>query len=259
MSPNTRGRVITAVIIAAIASGVIGRTTRPARAQSASVQISNYTFIPSTQSIPAGAVITWINQDNTAHDPTSDDNAWSSPALSSGQTYTLRFDNPGIYKYHCSIHGTMHGTILVLAQAPPTPTGTPLAPPPPPPPPGQPPTNTPTVTATPSPTSTPTPTSTSVAPAPHKLLLSVKGSVRVLRSATLQATVRENRHQHRVSGVTITLDGTRVGIAAKRSVKTGTNGSATFGPLVAKKTGTIHLSATKHGYAKGTATVRVTA
>jgi plastocyanin len=238
-----------------------GRTTPPAGAQSASVQMSNYAFVPATQSIPAGAVITWINQDNTSHTSTSDVNAgvsWNSPSLAPGQAFTQRFDSPGIYTYHCSIHPTMHGTIIVLAQSAPSPTGSPLVPPPPPPPPGQSPTALPTATDTPVPTPTPTTTNTLPPSTPHRLLVTVEGNARALRAATLRVIVRESRHHHPVSGVQVTLDGTAVGLKKRLSMKTSTGGTVLYRKITPLHAGLMRVTATKPGYKQGSASLRVT-
>ena len=35
--------------------------------------------------------------------------------VSQGSSITIAFANPGTYKYHCSIHASMHGAIVVTA------------------------------------------------------------------------------------------------------------------------------------------------
>ena len=32
---------------------------------------------------------------------------------SSGQTFSMAFQTPGTYKYHCDNHATMHATVVV--------------------------------------------------------------------------------------------------------------------------------------------------
>jgi plastocyanin len=80
-----------------------------------SVAIQNYAFNPSTLTIQKGANVTWKNYDSVQHTVTSDSGAFSSPRLSTGDTYAHQFNNTGSFSYHCSIHPYMTGTIVVVA------------------------------------------------------------------------------------------------------------------------------------------------
>ena len=65
--------------------------------------------------MPAGTQIVWVNQDEEPHTVNSVDKAapFKSPALDTGDKYTFVFAKPGRYKYFCSIHPHMVGTIVV--------------------------------------------------------------------------------------------------------------------------------------------------
>jgi plastocyanin len=66
--------------------------------------------------VKTGTVVTWVNQDGVSHTITSDTGspvAFSSDSLSNGASYTFTFTLPGTYTYHCSIHPSMKGTIIV--------------------------------------------------------------------------------------------------------------------------------------------------
>ena len=87
-------------------------------------------FSPNPLTIPAGASVTWTNDGSASHTATSDSNAWTTAVLAPGQTSAaVSFQSPGTFTYHCSIHPTMRGTIVVTAAAttPPTPRATPRA------------------------------------------------------------------------------------------------------------------------------------
>jgi plastocyanin len=71
------------------------------------------TFTPGTLTVSAGTTVLWGNNDVTTHTVTSDAGAFNSNNLNSGETFQVKFDNPGQYKYHCSIHPFMTGTIVV--------------------------------------------------------------------------------------------------------------------------------------------------
>jgi len=78
-----------------------------------SIAIQNYAFNPSTLTIPKGVTVTWKNYDPVQHTVTSNSGIFSSPLLSTGDTYTYQFNNTGSFSYHCSIHTYMTGTIVV--------------------------------------------------------------------------------------------------------------------------------------------------
>jgi plastocyanin len=57
-----------------------------------------------------------VNNDGTPHAIASDagsPRAFSSDSLSTGASYTFTFTQTGTYAYHCSIHPSMKGTIIV--------------------------------------------------------------------------------------------------------------------------------------------------
>ncbi|MGZ7115795.1 MAG: cupredoxin domain-containing protein, partial [Halobacteriota archaeon] len=60
-----------------------------------------------------GATVTWRNGDSVSHQIVSNTNAFSSPVLNAGGSYTHVFDQAGTYPYHCGIHPSMTGTITV--------------------------------------------------------------------------------------------------------------------------------------------------
>jgi plastocyanin len=69
-------------------------------------------FVPTPLTVAAGTTVTWGNNDNTTHTTTSDKPGWDM-TLGAGGTATVKFDTPGTYTYHCSIHSFMKGTIIV--------------------------------------------------------------------------------------------------------------------------------------------------
>jgi plastocyanin len=66
--------------------------------------------------VKAGTTVTWTNNDGATHaiaSDTGDPAAFSSDPISSGATYSFTFTQPGTYAYHCSIHPSMKGTVIV--------------------------------------------------------------------------------------------------------------------------------------------------
>ena len=87
----------------------------PARA--AGVSIVNFTYQPEQVEIDPGEEVTWTNFDESVHSVTADDRSFDSGNLATGQSYALRFDVPGTYRYHCEPHPFMHGTVAVRGTA----------------------------------------------------------------------------------------------------------------------------------------------
>ena len=81
------------------------------------VTIQDYSFQPSTLTVPKGTTVTWHNQGSVDHTVTSDTNGLFDSRVSPGKGFTFSFSTPGTYNYHCSIHTSMHGTIVVTGSA----------------------------------------------------------------------------------------------------------------------------------------------
>ena len=111
------------VILACTAVGCSSSqtTATPAASPSSSVggntiSIKNFAFDPSTLTVKTGTAVTWVNNDGAPHTIVSDTGApaaISSDTLSSGASFTFTFTQPGTYIYHCSIHPSMIGTVIV--------------------------------------------------------------------------------------------------------------------------------------------------
>jgi plastocyanin len=95
------------------------------------VTIVDFAFQPTTITITAGQTVTWQNIGSAQHTVTADDGSFYSGPLDPGNQFANRFDKPGTYTYHCSIHTQMKGTVIVKAAAPTaTPKGSPTPTPP---------------------------------------------------------------------------------------------------------------------------------
>jgi amicyanin len=86
----------------------------PAWADDAAVKIGNFTFGPQELKVKSGTTVTWTNEDDIPHTVFSPDN-FRSKALDSEDKFSFTFTTPGTYKYFCSLHPHMTGTIVVEA------------------------------------------------------------------------------------------------------------------------------------------------
>jgi len=78
------------------------------------IEIKNMAFSPIQLKVGKGDTIIWINEDSAKHTVTSDSGIeLDSELLSKSMTYSHTFKNTGTYGYHCGIHPSMIGSIIV--------------------------------------------------------------------------------------------------------------------------------------------------
>ena len=85
------------------------------------IDLANIAFSPKDIRISKGTKIVWTNSDDAVHYINTDSHPahtyykdQNSKALNKGDTFSLTFDTPGAYPYHCSAHAdSMTGTIIV--------------------------------------------------------------------------------------------------------------------------------------------------
>jgi plastocyanin len=94
------------------ASTAATATTTAATAANAAA-IKGFAFQPDVLKVEVGAKVTWTNDDTVAHTVTADTNSFASGNLQPGGSFSFTFTRPGTYAYHCSIHPSMHGSIVV--------------------------------------------------------------------------------------------------------------------------------------------------
>ena len=92
-----------------------GITIAAAAAADTSVNIKDFAFAPTATTVTVGTTVHWKNLDGEPHTVRSVDATFRSDALDQNDSYSVKFDKPGTYKYVCSIHPQMVGTIVVKA------------------------------------------------------------------------------------------------------------------------------------------------
>jgi plastocyanin len=107
-----------AVVLALGAAAYAAEPAAPpqvAAAEAGGVTISNFEFQPQLMPVTAGTKVTWVNKDEEPHTVLSADGGatFKSPALDTDDQFSFTFDKPGTYKYFCSLHRHMVGTIVV--------------------------------------------------------------------------------------------------------------------------------------------------
>jgi len=77
------------------------------------VKIASFAFDPSSVTVKQGATVKWTNEDSASHTITADDGSWDSGSLGKGKSFSQVFTQAGTFTYHCTIHPTMKGTVVV--------------------------------------------------------------------------------------------------------------------------------------------------
>ncbi len=114
--------LVATVVPNPILADVQARTLAPLPPQAA-VKINfpngGFTYSPANVTIAVGDEVEWQGAggpggDFTSHPLVSDEGLW--PVQSSGTVFTFKFTQPGLYHFHCQIHGPigMKGTVLVV-------------------------------------------------------------------------------------------------------------------------------------------------
>jgi plastocyanin len=83
-----------------------------ARAAETKVTIDNFTFAPAELKVKVGDTVTWSNHDDIPHTIVSA-GKFRSKALDTDDSFSFTFTAAGDYKYFCSLHPHMTGTIKV--------------------------------------------------------------------------------------------------------------------------------------------------
>jgi plastocyanin len=90
-------------------------TDQPTAAAGA-VTMANMMFTPPQITVQKGSTVTWTNNDSVAHTVTDDLSNVGGPdsgTIAAGGTYSFTFTKSGSYQYHCKLHTSMRGTIVV--------------------------------------------------------------------------------------------------------------------------------------------------
>jgi plastocyanin len=109
-------RLVLAVALAAavsLTSACGGGSNKPAATLNGpTVLVRALSFDPDKIDAKVGETVIWKWEDRNPHNVTFPN--FHSSTKSSG-TYTHTFSSPGDYKYHCTLHPTMTGTVRVAA------------------------------------------------------------------------------------------------------------------------------------------------
>ncbi len=88
----------------------------PAKAQpggSIAAVIEAFAFEPKRIEANVGQAVTWTNSDPAEHTVTEEGGGFESGTIAANGSFTRRFDQPGEYRYICTLHPGMTGIVVV--------------------------------------------------------------------------------------------------------------------------------------------------
>jgi plastocyanin len=83
-----------------------------AKVEDTRVMIDNFTFEPAQLTVKVGTTVTWTNRDDIPHTVVSA-GKFRSKTMDTDGTFSFTFTAAGDYKYFCSLHPHMTGTVKV--------------------------------------------------------------------------------------------------------------------------------------------------
>jgi plastocyanin len=105
--------------VVAVSGALLGSLT--AAAATSSARIVNCPpafgcFTPNPIRITVGDRVSWTNSAGVTHTSTSDTGAWDTGTIAPGTTSSaVLFTTAGTFAYHCAIHPSMTGSVIVSA------------------------------------------------------------------------------------------------------------------------------------------------
>ncbi|MFQ5476692.1 MAG: plastocyanin/azurin family copper-binding protein [Nitrosopumilus sp.] len=97
---------------------VTGDVIMPSKVSRPGCEENDRCYIPSLIVTEKGKQVTWVNEDSAFHSVTSGfydapTDLFDSGHLDPFESYTLTFDETGIYDYYCTLHPWMQGQVIV--------------------------------------------------------------------------------------------------------------------------------------------------
>jgi len=106
---------VVTVLIIAVNGGKSKSDVQPQQTTSNqfTINIKNLAFSTQQLEVSKGQEVTFTNNDSTTHIVVADDQSFDSGQIAPGKEYKKTFDTVGTFSYHCSIHPSMTGEIIV--------------------------------------------------------------------------------------------------------------------------------------------------
>lgn len=102
-----------AVIVGPVPYASATNLTNATDAEVHVIEISKFKFNPSQIEVDVGDTIIWVNLDFVPHSANSTGIVFGTGSLGLKESYSLKLTVSGRYKYFCTFHPSMQGTVVV--------------------------------------------------------------------------------------------------------------------------------------------------
>jgi plastocyanin len=115
LSPSTTYSYTVSAYDAAVNSSNLsnGFSVATLSINTAPVSIIDFAFTPNSITVPVGTTVAWTNMGTRSHTVTENTGSFDSGTILPEAQSFHQFTVPGTYPYHCSIHTSMVGTVIV--------------------------------------------------------------------------------------------------------------------------------------------------
>jgi plastocyanin len=105
--------IMIAVVLLLVGLPTVTANAKQVPAKTADVKIDNFSFAPGAFTVAIGTTVTWTNRDDIPHMVVSTEGVFKSKVRDTDEKFSYTFTKAGAYRYFCSIHPKMTGTVVV--------------------------------------------------------------------------------------------------------------------------------------------------
>lgn len=90
-----------------------GHAATAQQAQTHTVAIGGFKFVPDLTRARVGDTIVFVNRDVVPHTATQTSSGWDSGTLAKDMSWSIKLETAGTFEYHCRFHPGMKATLAV--------------------------------------------------------------------------------------------------------------------------------------------------
>jgi plastocyanin len=114
MRKRALGILVPATALLVVVSAAWRLETRPVSPpRTHAVALKGFAFLPAKVIVALGDTIVWTNEDFVVHTVTADTLRWDSGDVAGRKQYRVTATKRGMVGYHCELHPTMKGLIVI--------------------------------------------------------------------------------------------------------------------------------------------------
>ena len=101
-------------VVASVILGAAVAVSAGSAASTAGITMPGKLYAPNQLDVLVGTTVTWQNTDRSTHTVTEDNDVFDSGNIRPGQTFSMIFEKSGTFRFHCTIHRFMRGSVSVF-------------------------------------------------------------------------------------------------------------------------------------------------